>query len=71
MFGWTGPIVLGMHDNHKYIVEPHMEGSTRFIQSDEIANGAQPLLGRLLAPAMAQSYARFNRALKLRVESAL
>ena len=70
LFGWTGPIMLGMHDNHKYMMEPR-RGGTRFIQSDEVAKGAQPVFGRLLAPAMARSYGQFNRALKKRAEDTL
>lgn len=68
LFGWSEPILLGMKDNHQYIVEKLANGTTKFIQSDEIRGGVTWLLGDYICRLALKGYPAFNKSLKMEVE---
>lgn len=68
MFGWSEKTIMGIIDNHKFIVEDAGNGKTRFIQSDEFKKGGTWLMGGYLSKLMGKKYPEFNRSLKSEVE---
>lgn len=67
-FGWSEKALMGIKDNHQFIVEGTKEGKTRFIQSDELRKGATWLMGGYLSKLLGKKYPEFNRSLKVEVE---
>lgn len=68
LFGWSEKAVMGIKDNHKFIVENFSANKTRFIQSDELKKGGTWLAGGYVGKLLAEKYAEFNRSLKAEVE---
>lgn len=67
-FFWAEKGPGGIRDNHHFKVEAADNGTTRFIQSDEIMKGVTWLIGGNLSKTYADGYQAFNRALKAEVE---
>ena len=69
MFGWSAPLPhMHMTDNHKYIVEPLDETTSKIIQTDQFHGHGAHLIGGHLANGTLHAYVKFNRALKKRAE---
>jgi len=69
-FGWSAPLpYMGFKDNHKYIVEPAEDGKAKIVQTDDFHGHSMHLIGAMLATGAKDSYVKFNRALKERVEA--
>ncbi len=67
-FHWTEKGPGGIRDNHHFQVEPQEDGTTRFVQSDEIMGGITFLMGGRLAKMYVDGYKAFNRGLKAEAE---
>lgn len=70
-FYWAEKGPMGICDNHHFKIEKIDAHSSRFIQSDELTNGATWLLGGYLSKIYAKGYQGFNNALKKEVERRL
>ncbi|MEM7343324.1 MAG: SRPBCC domain-containing protein [Chloroflexota bacterium] len=70
-FGWAEKGPFGIVDNHQFIVEAAQDNKTRFIQSDELKQGATWLVGGYFSKAYANRYSQFNQSLKAAVENKL
>lgn len=68
-FAWSDRFLLGMVDRHRYRVEPHGNGATKFVQTDRVKGGAAIILGPLVARMLRRMYVRFNRELKNQIEN--
>lgn len=68
-FGWSGEFTSGVIDNHFYILESTANGTTLFKQEDGIHGRHGKLLSLLGKKHMKSMYAKFDRELKVRVES--
>ncbi|MCB9763744.1 MAG: nuclear transport factor 2 family protein [Alphaproteobacteria bacterium] len=68
VFGWSDPVILGIRDNHRYVVETLPNSRTRFVQTDGFTGGLTSVMGRTLAGQVATVFKDFNRALKQEVE---
>ena len=67
-FFWAEKGPGGIRDNHHFKVEAAENGTTRFIQTDEIMGGLTWLIGGRLAKMYLLGYQAFNRGLKVEVE---
>lgn len=67
-FYWAEKGPGGIRDNHHFRVEPLEDGTTRFVQSDEIMGGITFLMGGRLAKMYVDGYTAFNRGLKAEAE---
>ncbi|WP_170387960.1 SRPBCC domain-containing protein [Ruegeria atlantica] len=67
-FYWAEKGPGGIRDNHHFRVEPLGEGTSRFVQSDEIIGGITFLMGGRLAKMYVDGYQAFNRGLKAEAE---
>lgn len=67
-FAWSEKFMMGMIDNHRFIVEATADGKTRFIQSDEVKGGMAWLFGKSLMKFEMKNYPVFNRSLKAEAE---
>ncbi|WP_170410215.1 SRPBCC domain-containing protein [Ruegeria atlantica] len=67
-FYWAEKGPGGIRDNHHFQVEPLEDGTTRFVQSDEIMGGITFLMGGRLAKMYVDGYKAFNRGLKAEAE---
>ena len=66
-FRWSDPVLPGVRDNHRYLVEADGDGAV-LTQTDEVRGWLAPLLGPLVTSFMLRNYAEFNEALRARVE---
>jgi hypothetical protein len=67
-FFWAEKGPGGIRDNHHFRVEALPDGTSRFVQSDEIMQGLTWLMGGKLSKIYAKGYQAFNLALKQEVE---
>jgi hypothetical protein len=68
-FGWSEKAIIGIIDNHMFIVEDAGNGKTRFIQSDEFQKGGTWILGGFISKTIGRKrYPLFNRSLKSEAE---
>lgn len=67
-FSWRENIMMGMKDDHRFMVEAAENSKTRFIQSDLVKGGMTWLLGKSLIKFEEENYPKFNRSLKKEVE---
>jgi uncharacterized protein YndB with AHSA1/START domain len=66
-FAWSDPFLLGMVDDHRYLLERVDASTTRFVHTDRAKGGAARLVGRLTAAAMKRMHDRFNAELRAEV----
>ncbi len=67
-FFWAEKGPGGIRDNHHFKIEAAEDGTSRFIQTDEITGGLTWLMGARLAKMYLEGYQAFNRGLKAEVE---
>ena len=70
---WLGHLWLpGIFDGeHSFVIEPLGDGRVRFIQRERFKGLLLPFLSKMLDRDTQRGFEEMNRALKLRVESAL
>ncbi len=67
-FYWSGKMMMGMKDDHRFIVKPYGQGKSKFVQSDIVRGGLSWVFGGWLMNVEKENYPKFNRALKTEVE---
>jgi hypothetical protein len=67
-FFWAEKGPMGICDNHHFRVEPAEDGTTRFVQHDEIMKGMTWALGGMLSKMYLKGYQAFNASLKAEAE---
>jgi hypothetical protein len=68
-FGWSGDIIGKTKDHHVYSLEPTQNGTTIFKQEDGLHGPYSKFFNFLAEHKMTALYKKFNRELKMRVES--
>ncbi|SEI75457.1 Polyketide cyclase / dehydrase and lipid transport [Cyclobacterium xiamenense] len=68
-FGWSGDIIGKIKDHHVYSLEPTPSGTTLFKQEDGLHGPHSKFFNFLAEHKMTAMYKRFNKELKIRVES--
>jgi len=68
-FGWSGDIIGTIKDHHVYSLEPTQNGTTLFKQEDGLHGPHSKFFNFLAEHKMTALYKRFNKELKMRVES--
>lgn len=68
-FGWSGDIIGKVTDHHIYSVEPTQNGTTIFRQEDGLHGPHSKFFNLLAKHKMTAMYKKFNKELKMRVES--
>ncbi len=68
-FGWSGDIIGKIKDHHVYSVEPTQSGTTIFRQEDGLHGPHSKFFNFLAKHKMTALYKKFNKELKIRVES--
>lgn len=68
-FGWSGDIIGKVTDHHVYSLEPTQSGTTIFRQEDGLHGPHSKFFNLLAKHKMTAMYKKFNKELKIRVES--
>lgn len=68
-FGWSGELIGKTTDHHIYSLEPTQNGTTLFRQEDGLHGPNSKFFNLLAKHKMTALYKKFNRELKVRVES--
>ena len=68
-FGWSGDIIGKIKDHHIYSLEPTQSGTTIFKQEDGLHGPNSKFYNLLAKHKMTAMYNKFNKELKMRVES--
>lgn len=68
-FGWSGDMIGKVTDHHIYSVEPTQSGTTIFKQEDGLHGSHSKFFNLLAKHKMTALYKKFNKELKMRVES--
>jgi len=70
-FGWSGKVVGKVKDHHIYNLEKTSQGTTIFRQEDGFhsENSLSSIMNFLMKHNITSSYKKFNKELKVRVES--
>lgn len=68
-FGWSGVIIGKVTDHHVYSLEPTQNGTTLFKQEDGLHGPHSKFYNWLVKHKMTALYQKFNKELKIQVES--